>query len=192
MQRLLALIEPEFRPVAWQAFRKQAIDGASAEAVAAELGLSVNAVLIAKSRVLSLFGGAGMRGLSCAPPRPAPPRAAALPRRREQARIQNEFAQHLDPCRAQDAAPPTTAARGGTNDPIVKALFLCPSKARRRSLGPGVQTAGGAIRGVVGRAAHGVCPLHACSSTRRAPEICLASAGRLEFSSGESLRRARI
>ncbi len=53
LQRLLGLIEPEFRPVTWQAFRRQAIDGASAEAVAAELGLTVNAVLIAKSRVLS-------------------------------------------------------------------------------------------------------------------------------------------
>jgi RNA polymerase sigma-70 factor (ECF subfamily) len=53
LQRLLDLIEPEFRPATWQAFRRQIIDGASAEVVAAELGLTVNAVLIAKSRVLS-------------------------------------------------------------------------------------------------------------------------------------------
>jgi RNA polymerase sigma-70 factor (ECF subfamily) len=53
LHRLLDLIEPEFRPATWQAFRQQAIDGASAEQVAAELGLTVNAVLIAKSRVLS-------------------------------------------------------------------------------------------------------------------------------------------
>ncbi len=53
LHRLLDLIEPEFRPATWQAFRKQVIDGASAESVAAELGLTVNAVLIAKSRVLS-------------------------------------------------------------------------------------------------------------------------------------------
>ena len=53
LHRLLELIEPEFRPATWQAFRRQVIDGASAEAVAAELGLTVNAVLIAKSRVLS-------------------------------------------------------------------------------------------------------------------------------------------
>jgi RNA polymerase sigma-70 factor, ECF subfamily len=51
--RLLELIEPEFRPATWQAFRRQVIDGAPPEAVAAELGLTVNAVLIAKSRVLS-------------------------------------------------------------------------------------------------------------------------------------------
>jgi RNA polymerase sigma-70 factor (ECF subfamily) len=53
LHRLLDLIEPEFRRATWLAFRRQVIDGASAEEVAAELGLTVNAVLIAKSRVLS-------------------------------------------------------------------------------------------------------------------------------------------
>ncbi len=53
LQRLLELIEPDFRPATWRAFRRQVIDEASPEAVAAELGLTVNAVLIAKSRVLS-------------------------------------------------------------------------------------------------------------------------------------------
>jgi RNA polymerase sigma-70 factor (ECF subfamily) len=53
LHRLLELIEPDFRPATWQAFRRQVIDGAAAEEVAAELGLTVNAVLIAKSRVLS-------------------------------------------------------------------------------------------------------------------------------------------
>jgi RNA polymerase sigma-70 factor, ECF subfamily len=53
LHRLLDLIEPEFRPATWQAFRRQVIDGAPAEIVAAELGLTANAVLIAKSRVLS-------------------------------------------------------------------------------------------------------------------------------------------
>ena len=50
--RLLELLEPDFRPATWRAFRRQVLEGAPAEAVAAELGLSVNAVLIAKSRVL--------------------------------------------------------------------------------------------------------------------------------------------
>jgi RNA polymerase sigma factor (sigma-70 family) len=50
--KLLQYVAQEFRPVTWQAFRRQAIDGAAPEAVAVELGLSVNAVLIAKSRVL--------------------------------------------------------------------------------------------------------------------------------------------
>ncbi len=53
LHRLLALLEAEFRPATWQAFQRQVIDGVSAEAAAAELGLTVNAVLIAKSRVLS-------------------------------------------------------------------------------------------------------------------------------------------
>jgi RNA polymerase sigma-70 factor, ECF subfamily len=53
LQRLMKLIEPDFRPATWRAFRRQVIDGASAETVAAELSLTVNAVLIAKSRVLS-------------------------------------------------------------------------------------------------------------------------------------------
>jgi RNA polymerase sigma-70 factor (ECF subfamily) len=51
-RKLLEYVEPEFRPATWQAFRRQVIDVASPDAVAAELGLSVNAVLIAKSRVL--------------------------------------------------------------------------------------------------------------------------------------------
>jgi RNA polymerase sigma-70 factor (ECF subfamily) len=50
--RALELIEPEFKPPTWEAFRRVALDGADAEAVAAELGLTVNAVCIAKSRVL--------------------------------------------------------------------------------------------------------------------------------------------
>jgi RNA polymerase sigma-70 factor (ECF subfamily) len=53
LHRLLDLIEPEFRPATWQAFRRHVVDGAPAEIVAGELGLSVNAVTIAKSRVLS-------------------------------------------------------------------------------------------------------------------------------------------
>jgi len=52
MRRFIELIEPEFAPATWLAFRRQVIDGAAAAEVAAELGLSTNAVLIAKSRVL--------------------------------------------------------------------------------------------------------------------------------------------
>ena len=53
LRRALELIGPEFAPSTWQAFRRVMIDGAAVPAVAAELGLSVNAVFIAKSRVLS-------------------------------------------------------------------------------------------------------------------------------------------
>ncbi len=52
VRRLLAMIEPQFTPSTWQAFRRLVLDGERPDAVAAELGLSVNAVFIAKSRVL--------------------------------------------------------------------------------------------------------------------------------------------
>jgi RNA polymerase sigma-70 factor (ECF subfamily) len=50
--RLLALIEPEFRASTWQAFRQVALEGRDEVVVAAELGMSVHAVFVAKSRVL--------------------------------------------------------------------------------------------------------------------------------------------
>jgi RNA polymerase sigma-70 factor (ECF subfamily) len=50
---LMELVRPEFTDSTWQAFRRVALDGAPAREVAAALGLSVNAVLIAKSRVLA-------------------------------------------------------------------------------------------------------------------------------------------
>ena len=51
-QKLLALVQPDFSAATWEAFRRFAIDGQSAARVAEELGLSVNAVVQAKSRVL--------------------------------------------------------------------------------------------------------------------------------------------
>ncbi len=50
---LMELVRREFTPPTWQAFRRLALDGAPARTVAAELGTTVNAVLIAKSRVLA-------------------------------------------------------------------------------------------------------------------------------------------
>jgi RNA polymerase sigma-70 factor (ECF subfamily) len=50
--RLLELIEGDFEPTTWQAFRRVVLNERKPEAVATELGLSVNAVLLAKSRVL--------------------------------------------------------------------------------------------------------------------------------------------
>ncbi|MGE0605617.1 MAG: RNA polymerase sigma factor [Pirellulales bacterium] len=52
-QKLLETIRPAFEARTWQAFQRVAIDGASADQTAAELGISVNAVFIAKSRVLN-------------------------------------------------------------------------------------------------------------------------------------------
>jgi RNA polymerase sigma-70 factor (ECF subfamily) len=51
-RQMLALLEPEFKPTTWRAFCLLVLDGWEPERVAAEVGLSVNAVFITKSRVL--------------------------------------------------------------------------------------------------------------------------------------------
>ena len=53
LRRLMDLIEPMFEPNTLTAFRRVAFDGFPPAQVAEELGLSLNAVLVAKSRVLS-------------------------------------------------------------------------------------------------------------------------------------------
>jgi RNA polymerase sigma-70 factor (ECF subfamily) len=50
---LLDLVGEEFEPVTLQAFRRLALDGVSGAQAAQELGLSVSAVYVAKSRVLA-------------------------------------------------------------------------------------------------------------------------------------------
>jgi RNA polymerase sigma-70 factor, ECF subfamily len=50
---VLDLVEEEFEPVTLQAFRRLALDGKSGAEAAEELGLSVAAVYVAKSRVLA-------------------------------------------------------------------------------------------------------------------------------------------
>jgi RNA polymerase sigma factor (sigma-70 family) len=50
--RLTELLKTEFEPTTWQAFRLVALEGQSHAEAAAGLGLSVNAIRIAKSRVL--------------------------------------------------------------------------------------------------------------------------------------------
>ena len=50
---LLALVEVEFEPMTVQAFRRLALDGVSGAEAAQELGMSVAAVYMAKSRVLA-------------------------------------------------------------------------------------------------------------------------------------------
>jgi RNA polymerase sigma-70 factor (ECF subfamily) len=52
VRRALELLEPEFTPSTWQAFRRQVIDGAKPAHVAAELGLTSHAAVLAKFRVL--------------------------------------------------------------------------------------------------------------------------------------------
>ena len=45
-QKLQAIVQPAFDPATWEAFRRFAIEGLPAAQVAAELGLSVNAVTL--------------------------------------------------------------------------------------------------------------------------------------------------
>lgn len=52
-RQLLEVLRKEFEPRTWQAFQRTALEGASASDAAAELGLTVNAVFIARSRVLA-------------------------------------------------------------------------------------------------------------------------------------------
>jgi len=53
LNSLLAIIEPEFKQQTWLAFKRVAVDDMTATEVAEELGITKNAVFIAKSRVLS-------------------------------------------------------------------------------------------------------------------------------------------
>ncbi len=49
---LLRRVQGDFTPATWQAFLRHVLEGAPAARVAEELGLSLNSVLLAKSRVL--------------------------------------------------------------------------------------------------------------------------------------------
>jgi RNA polymerase sigma-70 factor, ECF subfamily len=51
-QKLLAIVQPDFSPTTWEAFRRFAVDGLPATKVAEEMGLTVNSVLQSKSRIL--------------------------------------------------------------------------------------------------------------------------------------------
>ena len=51
-EQLLSIVQPDFQPSTWEAFRRFAMDGIAAARVAEELGVSENAVLQAKSRIL--------------------------------------------------------------------------------------------------------------------------------------------
>jgi RNA polymerase sigma-70 factor (ECF subfamily) len=52
VEKLLAVVRPDFNPTTWEAFRRFGVDGEPAGHVAEGLGLSENAVILAKSRVL--------------------------------------------------------------------------------------------------------------------------------------------
>ena len=52
VRRALALIRPDFTDVTWRAFWRVAMGSQSVADIAKELGITTNAVYIAKSRVL--------------------------------------------------------------------------------------------------------------------------------------------
>jgi DNA-directed RNA polymerase specialized sigma24 family protein len=81
LRQLLALAEPNFTPGTWRAFCRVALDGVRPDLVAKELDISLNAVCLAKSRVLrrlrgltekvepaSGVAGVEIRGTSIEPP----------------------------------------------------------------------------------------------------------------------------
>ena len=52
LDQLLRLVRPRFSEAIWLAFRRTAIDGLSAAAAAGELGVTPNAVCVAKARIV--------------------------------------------------------------------------------------------------------------------------------------------
>ncbi|MEW4456372.1 sigma-70 family RNA polymerase sigma factor [Bremerella sp. JC817] len=60
IQYLLDEVRPAFTDKTWQAFQRFALDGLTADVVSQELGISVNAVFVAKSRVLSRLRQRGL------------------------------------------------------------------------------------------------------------------------------------
>lgn len=59
LQRLLQLIAPDFQPHSMLAFRRIVLENQRPETVAADLGMSLNAVRIAQSRVLAALRRVG-------------------------------------------------------------------------------------------------------------------------------------
>jgi RNA polymerase sigma-70 factor (ECF subfamily) len=52
VDKLMAVVQSDFTPITWEAFRRFGIEGIPTALVAQELGLSENAVILAKARVL--------------------------------------------------------------------------------------------------------------------------------------------
>ena len=52
VEMILSAVQADFTPSTWEAFRRFAVDGVPARQVGIDLGISENAVILAKSRVL--------------------------------------------------------------------------------------------------------------------------------------------
>ena len=61
LRELLAIVRPHFEHNSWIAFRRTMFDGESPRVVANDLGISLNAVIIAKSRVHQEVAAGGRR-----------------------------------------------------------------------------------------------------------------------------------
>ena len=55
--RLMELVRPRFEPKTWEAFRRQMFEGDKAADVAADLGLGIGSVYMARNRVLAALRG---------------------------------------------------------------------------------------------------------------------------------------
>jgi len=56
-RRVLQVVRADFSPAVWTAFTRLALDGVAADSVAAELGVTANAVYLARNRVLTRVRG---------------------------------------------------------------------------------------------------------------------------------------
>lgn len=55
--RLMELVRPKFEPKTWEAFRRQMFEGQEAREIAADLGLGIGSVYMARNRVLAALRG---------------------------------------------------------------------------------------------------------------------------------------
>lgn len=55
ISQLLVSVRPRVQGKTWDAFRRQVLEGQQADVVAAELGMPINSVYVARSRVLSIL-----------------------------------------------------------------------------------------------------------------------------------------
>ena len=65
LKSLLRRIQNDFQQQSWEAFRRVAIDGIPAREVAQQLGITVNSVFIAKSRIMNRLRLIGKDILDC-------------------------------------------------------------------------------------------------------------------------------
>ena len=106
LRRLLDSVEPEFAPATWKAFQLRVLEEKSTDEVARELGLSKNAVDIAKSRVLARLRAKLPICWTCRRWTVGSSRTVQFLRRAETVK-ESSAAAHSLICRNADLAPPS-------------------------------------------------------------------------------------